>query len=419
LLKHREGVLLLFEFPGSYVDVGSNIDGAIDGVEWMTGNRSGAPGEPVPSGSPVFIRGWATDLAGTGPVEAIVLIVDGTEKFHARVSVPRPEVARSRADEGFAACGFEAVITTGRLTPGDHTIVAYSVDPEERRYARVAAESSFTVVADWRLLPDPTPVSEGGDGSLDEVKDESRGTRFTLDGKPLTVAQGTELALRGWFYEPSFVPDEVTAYAVVDGQRAFAGSYGTPRLDVGEQLGFTDVGFEVRIPTADLAPGRHEIRIVSAAGDAVVLMPIRVAILVGAMLPPQARLEQMTSAFIDEVIRIQPGSPRDLGAPLRLARGDRLFVRGWAIDDIAGSPAAGVFFSIDRQIDIAAIYGLPRGDVAAERGSELFRPTGFTAEIATDGLAEGHHSVSCYALAKDGSGAYATAQRFDFEVRDV
>jgi hypothetical protein len=148
-------------------------------------------------------------------------------------------------------------------------------------------------------------------------------------------------------------------------------------------------------------------------------MPVAMRIVVGDMLPARVKLDAMAAAFIDDIVRIQPGVPRDFGAPLRLARGDTLFVRGWAIDEVSVSPAAGVVLLIDRSLEETAVYGLPRGDVAAARGSESFLPTGFTAEIDTTVMEAGKHSVECYVLAADGRGAFGTGQRFDFEVLEA
>jgi hypothetical protein len=176
------------------------------------------------------------------------------------------------------------------------------------------------------------------------------------------------------------------------------------------------------VPTAGLSPGTHEIGIVaraSAADGGVVRMPVTLHIVVGDMLPARVKLESMAAAFIDDIVRIQPGKPRDLGAPLRLARNDVLFVRGWAVDEVSASPAAGVVLVIDGNVEVTAMYGLPRDDVAAARGSDAMVPTGFTAEIDTALLKVGNHAVECYVLAQNGRGAYGTGQRFDFELVDV
>jgi hypothetical protein len=420
-LKHGDCVLLLFEFPDRYSDAGGAANGAIDGAAWMTSDRTGDTGDPVPSGTALFVRGWATDLAATGPATDVVLLVDGSEKFHARLGVPRPDVARTHGD-AFAACGYEGVITTGRLVPGPHVVTAYSVDADGRRYAQLATQMPFSIVADWMTLPDRTPASEDADGSLDEVVDESRGLRVTPNGRAATVPRGAVLTLRGWFYDPNLPTSGVEAFAVVDGVQAFAATYGATRLDAVELTGTPNVGFDARVPTAGLAPGVHEISIAARAGGPegpTLRMPVAMRIVVGDMLPARVKLDAMAAAFIDDIVRIQPGVPRDFGAPLRLARGDTLFVRGWAIDEVSVSPAAGVVLLIDRSLEETAVYGLPRGDVAAARGSESFLPTGFTAEIDTTVMEAGKHSVECYVLAADGRGAFGTGQRFDFEVLEA
>ena len=202
----------------------------------------------------------------------------------------------------------------------------------------------------------------------------------------------------------------------------YRAEYGTPRPDVAEQLGYPDdIGFLAQIPTSAIVPGPHVIELVASVegDDVIVRTPVVVNLVVGEALPWRVVLDEMTAAYIDDVVRFQPGPPRDLGAPLRLARGDRLFVRGWALDESAQAPAAGVLLMVDGTIEVSALYGLPRPDVAAARSDDTFLKTGFTAEIRTDALAKGMHSVTCRVLARDGRGALATAQRFDFEVSEI
>jgi hypothetical protein len=124
----------------------------------------------------------------------------------------------------------------------------------------------------------------------------------------------------------------------------------------------------------------------------------------------------MTSAFLDDVVRIRQGSAREVGAPLRVVRGDLLFVRGWAIDDSVRNIAAGVVIVIDGQIEVPALYGLPRPDVADFHQNEALMRSGFTGEIETGQLQLGLHSAECRVLSRDGRGAFSTAQRFEFEV---
>jgi hypothetical protein len=415
-------MLLLYEFPDRYTGAADALTGAVDGVTWLTADEVGPEGEPVPSGAALHVRGWAPNLDVTGPATQVVLSVDGVHKHHARVGGLRPDVARHFDNDNLGASGFEAIVTTGRLAPGEHEIVAYSVDAKSRRYARLAQSLTFTIVVDWKSLP-PDVVRRDTlcAGNLDEVVDESRGrTLEPIDGT-VAVPRGSLLTLRGWLSNRSPAAPFEAAYALVDGERAYPLEYGSPRPDVSgalEGAESTDVGFRVSIPTVTLKRGMHRIEIVGMDGDTVVPSPITLEIIVGQSSSARFALHQMTSAFLEDVVRIRTGTAPELGGPLRVMRGDRLFVRGWAIDDVARDVAAGVVFVIDGRIEVPALYGLPRPDVAEVHQNDALVRSGFSGEIETDDLPAGLHRAECRVLARDGRGAFSTAQRFDFEVSE-
>ncbi len=411
-------MVFLFDFPDRFTDAGSAADGMIDGIVWLTNDAVGESGKAVPAGSVLYVRGWAANVDGDGPATAVILLVDGVAKHHARVGVPRPDVARSRGSEAFAGAGFEAAVTTGRLNAGDHEISAYSVDEKRRRFKKVAESKTFSVSGDWTTIPSPTTAPRCS-GSLDEVRDESRGLVLPSVDGIATVPRGAKIALRGWFFDPSFTPGDVDAYALIDGIRAYRAEYGSPRGDVVAKTGREDVGFTAEVPTAGLTFGMHTAELVARrrSDGSVVRTNATIQVNVGDTLPLRVALNETTAAFIDDIVRVQPNGPqRDFGAPLRIGVDDELFVRGWAVDEHGRGAAAGVVLVIDGKHEVMALYGIPRPDVAAARNDDGFLRTGFTAKIAAAGLDPGMHAVACYVVARDGSGAYRTGQQFDFEV---
>ncbi len=417
-------MLLLYEFPDRYDPVPQGLAGAVDGLSWLTKDRIGPAGEPVPVGAALHVRGWAPNLDVTGPATNVIVTVDGTQKHHARLGKPRPDLARRYDDDAMAASGFEAIITTGQLAPGEHELIAFTVDERTRRYARIAQTLTFSVVADWTTIPKDKPRAETVCvGSLDEVFDESRGIAVeTVDGS-VTIPRGALLSLRGWFCDPDASAPFTEAYAIVDGERAYKVDYGSARIDAVAQFGKPVsplVGFAARVPTVNLQRGTHQLDIVamSADGETLVRSPISLQLVVGPAASARLPLEEMTSAFLDEVVRVQSEVVYQSGAPLLVAQGDHLFVRGWAIDEPAQSVAAGVVFIIDDRMEVSALYGLPRPDVAETLRNPNLTRCGFTVEIETEALAVGFHKAECRVHARDGRGAFMTAQRFDFEVSD-
>ena len=352
----------------------------------------------------------------------MILSVDGVQQFHARVGGSRPDVASTFDNSALGPSGFEAIITTGRLAPGEHEIVAFTVDSQARRYARIAQAMSFTIVADWKTLSPETPRRETGcEGNLDLIVDESRDMTLVVTNDCVWVPRGSLLSLRGWFFDPTTLSPLEAAYAIVDGERAYPGEYGAPRPDVGEFLGrpiASEIGFNIRIPTIALTRGTHEVEIVGSIDDGQSIVPTSIVLqfVVGQSTSARVPLREMTSAYLDDVVRISRSAARDVAAPLRLVRGDRIFVRGWAFDEPAREIAAGVTLLIDDRIEVPTLYGLPRPDIAETFENEALVRSGFTAEIDTALLKPGLHRAECRVLARDGRGALTTAQRFDFEV---
>jgi hypothetical protein len=209
---------------------------------------------------------------------------------------------------------------------------------------------------------------------------------------------------------------------LVDGERSFPITYGTPRPDAAREFDGSvsdHIGFEGRIPTAGLERARHLVELVAVTDDGIVRTPITFAMVVGQPSSARIVLKETTAAFLDDIVRVERGAPRALGAPLRLVRGDRLFVRGWAIDEPAHSLAAGVVLVVDGEREFPLLYGLPRHDIAGAFNDDALLRAGFTGEIDTALLPVGLHSAECRVLAGDGRGALATMQRFDFEVSEV
>jgi hypothetical protein len=418
-------VILLYEFPDRYTPTAEASAGAVDGVTWLTANEVGAEGTPVPIGAALHVRGWAANLDVTGPATQVIVSVDGRHKHHARLGGSRPDVARHFGNDSLTTSGFEAIVTTGRLAPGEHEIVAYSVDAQSRRYARISQSMPFTIVADWKAVPAEMQTSKTVcAGSLDEVRDESRGIALVPVDGVLAIPRGVRLSLRGWFCNPGATTAFRGGYAIIDDERAYPLEYGLSRPDVAGSFDGpvpSDVGFSVEIPTITLKRGEHQLKIVGAGSDAdaVFMTPISLQLLVGPSASARITLNEMTAAFLDDVVRIKRGVAREVGAPLRVVRGDRLFVRGWAFDEAARGVAAGVALMIDGRLEVPALYGLPRPDVAEAHQNEGLVRSGFTAEIDTDDLAAGLHTADCRVLSRDGRGAYATAQRFEFEVLEV
>jgi hypothetical protein len=418
-------MLHLIDFPHRFSRLEHDATGSIDEVSWITADTFGSDAAAVPRGAVLFVRGWALHLNETEPAHTVLVSIDAARSYTARVGTARHDVAEQSGNPAFAACGFEAVVPTGRLTPGEHRVTVSVLDRATGQYAGFCDGATFTVVATNGVMLPQLPYREGSSrGNIDQVVDESNGNGFEEPDQPFTVSRGARLYVRGWTCAKAPVAAFDEVYAVVDGEHVFRASYGSPRPDIAEFLeappGVDALGFEVSIATGELAAGKHDVEVVGVSAGAGVVdrTPIALRIIVGEALPAHIPLRETTLASIDDVVRIEQSVATGAGAPLRLVRGDRLFVRGWAIDESSKSLAAGVVLAIDGTREVIALYGLPRPDVAATLGNDDLTRCGFTAEIASDDLSAGIHTVVCRVLARDGRGAFATAQQFAFELSE-
>jgi hypothetical protein len=96
---------------------------------------------------------------------------------------------------------------------------------------------------------------------------------------------------------------------------------------------------------------------------------------------------------------------------------DSLIITGWAIDQLAGQAAGGVFVSIDGQTDIQAMYGLDSSKVANAHHNKQYRNSGFKASFAKSILTKGQHGLSLKIVTHDQKSYYQTGQVTVLEVK--
>jgi hypothetical protein len=418
-------MLHLIDFPHRFSRTGRHAIGSIDEVSWLTTDTFGADAGAVPRGAVLYVRGWALDLDEEGPAQTVVVQIDGARTYVARIGNDRSDVAAQLGKPAFARCGFDAVIPTGRLDGGEHRVTVAVLDRSAGRFSELAAAETFTLlVPDRTATPDFTFADVAVRANLDGVVDLATGNAVDEPQQPFTVSRGTRLLLRGWACTSEPPAPFAELYALVDGRHPYRAAYGVPRPDVADAVGLPErdgLGFEVEIGTVDLERGAHECVLVGVtAGDgAAVRLPQTLRVIVGEALPTRIPLRESTLASIDDVVRVEGAVASAIAAPLRVVRGDKLFVRGWAIDEPAGTLAGGVVLAIDGEREVVALYGLPRADVAEALGKRDLMRCGFTAEIDSADLTTGIHTVTCRVLARDGRGAFTTAQHFAFDVVDI
>ena len=98
-------------------------------------------------------------------------------------------------------------------------------------------------------------------------------------------------------------------------------------------------------------------------------------------------------------------------------RKNSITVTGWAVDDVAKDKAGGVFINIDDQLDIPALYGLDRPDVAEHFKNKRYRFSGFAASFSTSILEKGRHTLSLKIVTTDKKGYYVSNKKILLEIK--
>ncbi len=84
-----------------------------------------------------------------------------------------------------------------------------------------------------------------------------------------------------------------------------------------------------------------------------------------------------------------------------------LRVVGWAVDLRAGQEASRIFVNFDNRIDVPALYGQPRPDVALALRNPNYAAAGYVSYVRTSLLTVGAHFVQLKIVSHDGS-SYST-----------
>ena len=92
-------------------------------------------------------------------------------------------------------------------------------------------------------------------------------------------------------------------------------------------------------------------------------------------------------------------------------------ISGWAVDQQTRKEAGGVFVTIDDNLEIPAIYGLDRKDVANHFQNKRYRFSGFSASFATSILKKKLHTVSFKIVTTDKKAYYTPNQKITLEIK--
>jgi len=101
---------------------------------------------------------------------------------------------------------------------------------------------------------------------------------------------------------------------------------------------------------------------------------------------------------------------------LEADKDETLKIVGWAVDRDAGQTAGGVLISIDESIDVPALYGLGRPDVAKYFKHDNYKYSGFEVMLPASVVGPGRHTIAIKVISADRTGYYLPVQILTLEI---
>jgi len=303
--------------------------------------------------------------------------------------------------------GFLAIIPLRKIQDGEYLLGICIADGNalalkyvDRTIVKAKGYVKLTV---WASKPQglPLPIESGS-------------IRFAIDNIEEVLAEGgMELVeIRGWaFIEGQDSGGNEIYLALRSGDKAYVfDTMLVERPDVtaafaGSGLDLDRSGFIARIPKGAVERGAYELGIYIRRGEVEALRYTNIKIANMMDLSELADLGPDALFWIDTIngkaIAQQP-SPIAINA----SREETITICGWAVDKGANDSALAVFATIDGKLDIPALYGLDRPDVAKAFDNPKFRHSGFMATFSSRILGRGEHALGLKIVARDGRGYY-------------
>jgi len=120
--------------------------------------------------------------------------------------------------------------------------------------------------------------------------------------------------------------------------------------------------------------------------------------------------------YIEDINGRRPGSQKLL--PIMLDLEDTITIKGWAVDQINSRAAGGIVIDIDNgRMEIPALYGIDRPDVAEYYKNQDYRLSGFESSLSASAIGPGRHIVSIKVLAAKGQEYYQPVKILTLDIK--
>ena len=356
------------------------------GIAVVTPQGHGDDDRIIVRGQPIYVRGWAVDATAGALASRVVLVVDGVLEFPTNYGHSRPDIATFLGVTEYAQSGFDAILPPV-LDVGHHSIAACAVSPDGNSYLTVAVAGFYVLTS---LVPRPfnqLPVEHGAGAIESFASDGDLRTSRERAGRN-ELAFGRGVTVHGWAYDARHRKPYAEIGVVVDDLWYLAGT--STQAPAG--------AYQCRFVLNFALPGDHTIYAVARRNARAPFVRVSEPMTFESIEPPLPwiwaliELRQPSRAMIDEIVVL--GATCE--APLTFPQGNGIFIRGTAVDEPAGGPAGGVYFSFDgdRYQGVAARYGRPES------------PEAFTALLPTAKLSPGRHTIELRVVSRSWIGYY-------------
>jgi hypothetical protein len=336
------------------------IDSAVDAKTRVT---------TVAQADGLLVSGWAVDPQDGAPVSQVQILIDGTPAGAATLGQPRPDVAATYNNPAYLNSGWTFTQAASGLSLGVHTVTVIAYD----------SFSLSTTIGTKQIIVATTSVWAPF-GSVDSALDATT--------RSMPVAQGDNLQVKGWAVDPQDGAPVSQVQILIDGAPVGTATLGQKRPDVAAAYNnpaYLNSGWTFNYAASGLSLGSHTVTVIAldSLGLSTTLGTKQIAVASTSAGAPFGSVDSALDATTHSIT---------------VAHGDKLQVKGWAVDPQDGAPVSQVQILIDGAPVGTATLGQPRPDVAAALNNPAYLNSGWTFNYAASGLSLGSHTVTVIAL---------------------
>ena len=362
----------------------------IDSIEDLGG--FGAGDGTVAAGGIATVRGWAVDAASREPVGALRIAIGDATPVNAISGFARDDIAQRLASDSARGCGFVAAVP-----------VDASLGPQPVRIEANVGGEWITADARWvDVVPQLDPfdeLPERAEGWFFDVErvELSGGSRAPYEGDRWILPPGAVGRMCMWALDMTAgrPPSKVLALA---GGTFFAAVPGFETVHVAAATGLPAerAGFTLAVMPPFV--GGETLRLFAIAADAGCfghLGTVRTSL--ADPLPLDALPARGKALGAIDRIEVD-GVHADPAEPIRLERGARLCLQGWAVDPTGPRLAASVELDVPGAGRFESDYGFRRPDVALALDAPV-AACGFRLMVDSGAFSSGTYRASPRVLA--------------------